>query len=322
MNGSNNLAVVKDTTLDDADIQLLDRFDAILKAQNKSNNKAAEEMEINPSAITGFRKGNYAGKIEAVRTKILKWVEHNERKSEASALLPSAPTFFHGPVAQDILATLAMAHMTTDLAVIYGGPGVGKSIACEHYREQNTAVWIATMRHHCKTEIQMLQAIARAVGAAPKPHAGADILFGAIQDRIQGTNGLLIIDEANHLPIPCLDELRCLYDETKTAIALVGDQSINDKTKPSKQVPPQLSRRIGIRTRIDGAGDGDIAAFLEAWNITDPDVSSQLTQISQKPGALGQVTKVVNLAVILAGGVSNITPAHTKDAWRRLGGMK
>ncbi|MFB9086111.1 AAA family ATPase [Erwinia tracheiphila] len=48
----------------------------------------------------------------------------------------------------------------------------------------------------------------------------------AIRRKLRGTQGLLIIDEADHLDYPVLEELRILQEETGIGLALVGNHQV------------------------------------------------------------------------------------------------
>ncbi|WP_175474390.1 AAA family ATPase [Thalassobaculum litoreum] len=304
----------------ETDADLIQRLDAVLEIRGLSQNKAAQQIGINAAAISGLRNGSYSGNRQAVRVKIEQWLATHERRAATTSLLPTAPSWFEGPAALQIKTALSLAHVTADIAVIFGGPGVGKTATCEHYRDTNRNVWIATIPRHCVTIISMLQQIADAVGCKEMPHAGARKLFREISARIANTAGLLILDEAQHLPIDCLDECRCLYDETKVGVAWVGDNKLDDKTRPSLAVPPQLSRRIGVRRGIKKAGKSDLKALVEAWGLADEESIRLLAEIAARPGALGVATKCIRLAAIDASGIDNITAEHIRGAWSNLGG--
>lgn len=319
MQSINNLQVVEGPA-SDTDADLIQRFDVARERLALSQNDAAKKIGINAGAISGLRNGNYTGNREAVRQKIEQWLATNERREETTSLLPVIPEWFEGPTATQIRTALSLAHVMGDIAVIYGMPGIGKSATCEHYRATNRHVWIATIPRHCKTIISMLHKVAKAVGCKAMPHAGAERLFEEIVSRTTNTGGLLIVDEAQHLGIEELDELRCLYDEAKIGMAWVGDKRLDEKTRPSISVPPQLSRRIGARRGIQKANTADLQALVDAWGLTDEESIKLLAEIVARPGALGQVTKCLNLAAIEASGIENVSADHIRGAWAALGG--
>lgn len=319
MQNINSLQVVEGAA-PETDVDLIQRLDVVLEIRGLSQNKAAQQIGINAAAISGLRNGSYAGNRLAVRQKIEQWLATNERREATTSLLPTAPSWFEGATAKQINTALSLAHVTADIAVIFGGPGIGKSATCEHYRDTNRNVWIATIPRHCTSIISMLHQVAEAVGCKPMPHAGARKLFGEISARISTTGGLLVVDEAQHLGIEELDELRCLYDEAKIGMAWVGDTRLDEKTRPSTSVPPQLSRRIGVRRGIKKASEADLQALVDAWGLTDEESIRLLAEIVIRPGALGQVTKCLRLAAIDASGIDKVTAEHIRGAWSALGG--
>src|SRR6266567_5661814 len=59
--------------------------------------------------------------------KLSKWLDARERRRETSSALPPTPAYTPTPSSAKIMAVLTYAQMAADLAVIYGGPGVGKT---------------------------------------------------------------------------------------------------------------------------------------------------------------------------------------------------
>jgi len=69
----------------------------------------------------------------------------------------------------------------------------------------------------------------------------------AIIARLHDTKGLLIVDEAQHLPVSGLDAVRSIHDATGCGLALLGNESVYARiTGGARQAHfAQLFSRVG-----------------------------------------------------------------------------
>lgn len=304
-----------------AELEIRQRATAAIGADNVTQSAVAKELGVSPAALSQWLKGKYAGDVAALDRKVEQWLSLRERRQQAAGQLPAPPKWFEGPSARDILAALAIAHLTGDMVCVYGGPGVGKTKSCEHYRDDSPAVWLATMAPHCTSVVPALQEIAEAVGIKDMSFTGARPLYRAILKRLEGTDGLLIIDEAQHLGEKCLDQIRSIHDASGIGIALVGNESVYTRLTGGNRAvsQAQLFSRIGARKYVARPAAEDVRAQASAWGIGSADIIDYLIAIAAKPGALRAVTKSIRLASMQAGSIEAVTLEHIKRAWANLG---
>ncbi|MCR6497060.1 hypothetical protein LJB71_13070 [Thermomonas sp. S9] len=104
----------------------------------------AREAGISASSLTQVLGGHYAADPRKLVTRLAQWLARLAQQ-QAMPAMPAAPAWVATPTAERILAALAYAHMAGDIAVIYGGAGVGKTTAAREYARRYPNVWIATM---------------------------------------------------------------------------------------------------------------------------------------------------------------------------------
>ena len=97
-----------------------------------------------------------------------------------------------------IEAALTYAHMAADVALIYGGAGMGKTLTIGHYAEANPNVWVLDATPSCNVTGAFLRRLALALGQQLN-RARIDSLELALIDRLRRSHGLLIVDEAQFL---------------------------------------------------------------------------------------------------------------------------
>jgi DNA transposition AAA+ family ATPase len=124
----------------------------------------------------------------------------------------------------------------------------------------------------------------------------------AIAKRVRDTHGLLVIDEAQHLSVLALDQVRSIHDATGIGIALVGNEGVYARMAGGRNAAAldRLFSRIGKRLALRKSTDSDIKALVKAWGISDAKCLPALMEIAKRPGALRTLTKTLRLASMQA----------------------
>jgi DNA transposition AAA+ family ATPase len=127
-------------------------------------------------------------------------------------------------------------------------------------------------------------------------------LARAVRRRLVGTEGLIVIDEADHLDYPTLEELRILQEEVGIGLVLVGNNKIYTQLTGGRRNEDfaRLFSRIAKRRGIHKTKQNDVKAIADAWAITGQGERDLLQQISERPGGLRLLTKALKLAALYA----------------------
>jgi DNA transposition AAA+ family ATPase len=313
-----------DTTIyDEAAPDLRDRVRALMTEQGLSQTRAAREVGVSAATINQWLGGTYGGDNGAIEAKIARWLEQAEAARVRARTLPSAPQFVATPSAEKIKGALMYAQMAADIAVIYGGAGLSKSSTVRHYAKTAPNVFVATMTPASAGVVTSLEEIAEAVGASIKS-GGAARLHKAIVRRLVNTVGILIIDEAQHLSIAALDQIRSIHDAAEVGLALVGNEEVYARMTGGNRAAnlDRVHSRIGTRVRLTKPQAADVDGLLDAWKVDDRKCREYLRDIASKPGALRIVTKVLRLGSMYAAGEERaLSIEDVRAAWGQLGGV-
>lgn len=300
-----------------------DRIRAELAADKTlSQSTLARQAGLSASAISRWLKGEYEGDNLAVETKLQNWMDSRAAQQAADSALPAAPDWVDTPTARAIEGALRYAQLAGDMAVVYGSAGVGKTRTIRQYQRRAPNVWHATMTPASAGTVPALEEIAHAIGLRDIS-GGAARLHRLICDRLRETAGLLVIDEAQHLSVAALDQVRSIHDKSEIGVALVGNESVYARMTGGNRAAylDRLYSRIGKKLRLRGATQGDIDALVDAWGIGDTPCRREMHQIASKPGALRVLTKVLRLASLYAQArVEALCCDDVRAAWRELGG--
>lgn len=228
------------------------------------------------------------------------------------------------PVTLMIKSNLAICLNQSDIGLIYGIAGGGKTYAAHQFQKEEAHVYYSCATPASNTVFSFFQQIARDLNLAGS--VGAFRTQALILNRLAAVKAprLLIIDEAHHLSQPCIDAARCVYDALNQnspdgfGMALIGNTPILAQIR-RKAASAQIISRIGRTIRIDSAGNENVAALLEAvgGDSENKPLFRACLRVGEKAGALRRVVKVLRDAAVLAqaeGG--GITVEHVEIAER------
>lgn len=307
------------------DDDLRDQLRAVMNGdRGLTQARIAKESGLSATVVSQWLGGIYPGDNEAAEAKLRRWMETTLAQRGQAAQLPAAPEYVPTPSSERVIGALRYAQMAGDIAVVYGGAGLGKTTGIRQHARLAPNVWHATMTPATASVVTALEEIAEAVGAGAAI-GGAARLHRAICRRIADTGGLLVIDEAQHLSVAALDQIRSIHDATGLGVALVGNESVYARLTGGNRAAylDRLYSRIGKRVRLVRAGQQDVTALLSAWHIDDKPCRGQLVEIASRPGGLRGLTKVLRLASLYAAAEQRaVCCDDVRAAWRELGGAE
>jgi DNA transposition AAA+ family ATPase len=246
------------------------------------------------STIAAWTTDKYAGDNESIAAKIHRFFLQYAEQEELAQHLPTEPGFQPTLTATRIMRALTMAQLG-DMVAIATPPGLGKTASCRQYHATRQQVWLVTAAPSIRGAPTLLIAILRAMGvkdAKGTPQA----LSAQIRERVTGSRGLIIIDEAQHLSSQALEELRSIHDETDVGVALVGDENLIINIRKFTQ----LYSRLGLKHTQPRALAEDVRMLAAAWGISSGAELAFVLEIGRKPGGLRAVTKTIRLARLSA----------------------
>jgi DNA transposition AAA+ family ATPase len=289
-----------------------------------SQSRLAREAGLTYSRLKQWLAGTYPGQTKDIVKKLEYWLKGvAERRAAASyGIITETPDWKPTPTAENIKTVLQYAHHMADIGIVYGGAGLGKTMTAQRYQEDYQNVWIATMTPSIMSVSACFERVAYAVGIVHIP-TSASRVENAIVSRITGSSGLVIIDEAQHLSVTCLDALRGLYDASGVGLVFMGNENVYTQlTGGSRKAHfAQLFSRIGRQLRLAVPANGDIDTLLDAWGVTDQQARALCREIGAKAGALRGLAKVLRQAGLMLGvNEDSVKAVHIEAAWYELGG--
>lgn len=199
-----------------------------------SQNKAASNIGISSPIISQYRRGIYTGDVNVVEQQLEEFFKANDEQStmrnhrypyvEASAYIPTS-------VSEDVYKAIRYCQLERGMVVLHGDAGIGKTKAAEKFVLENPAAAIYIQATPSTGTLNiLLKLIARALKVSEKNNK-LDLMIG-IRQKLEGTNKIIIIDEAQHLKLSALEEIRTLSDpntitgQAGTGIVLIGNTEV------------------------------------------------------------------------------------------------
>ena len=294
----------------------LERAKALLDSGAVTQADMAKEIGVSPTTINQLVKGTYSANPTAMLQKIANWLNSRDQRSCA----PKDPGFVLTETARQIAADMTYAHVTQSIAVIHGASGVGKTQALLEYQRKNNNVWLITASPSRATMTECLYELAMELGMENAPRLRGP-LARALRRKLRNTNGLIVVDEADHLDRPTLEELRILQEEVGVGMVLVGNSRVYTQLTGGQRSEDfaRLYSRIAKKRALTKCKKADVMAIADAWSVTGSDERALLLKISERPGGLRMVSKVLKLAVMYSVG-EPLNEGDLRHAFKELEG--
>ncbi|QTD46158.1 AAA family ATPase [Ottowia testudinis] len=284
----------------------------------------ARQTGLSQSALSQWLNGSYKGDNAAIQAKLTAWLTAHGTRQVAVEETP-APQWVDTPTGRAVAKALTFARNKPAIAVVYGGAGVGKTTALRRFARHTQNVWIATASPAISSMAAMLRELCRVLelsGTGWKNQA----LSADIVRHLAGSRGLLIIDEAQHLSVPALEQLRYIYDQAETGLVLSGNERVFSQLNGGHVRSAdfaQLYSRLGRRLRLSLPSEGDIDAVLNAWDITGRAERAYAAQIACLPGGLRGLFNLLEEARLAAKGMGQPVDVRLmRMAWADLVGAQ
>lgn len=276
------------------------RIKALIEAQEVTGAQIAKEISVSTTTVSQLLNGLYPSNPDRMIRKLQSWIDLREQRQSTPNVNPG---FVMTETAKQIMADLTYAQITESFAVIFGASGVGKTETAREYQRSNNNVWMITASPSRASLTECLYELAMELGLDQAPRRKGP-LSRVIRQRLLNSEGLVIIDESDHLDYPTLEELRILQEETGIGMALLGNNKVYTQLTGGRRNEDfaRLFSRIAKKRGIHKAKKSDVKAIAQAWNVTGEEEQALMQQVSERPGALRLLTKTLKLSVMYANG--------------------
>lgn len=276
--------------------------------------------DVKHTTLSLWASGKYQGRQEPLAEAVFRFRQTLAEMAALRAEGPEIPGYFATETSKQIVRLLQYAQRGR-ITVGALGPGTSKTSAAEHYQACNANVFTVNIFPSTSGLYAMLKSVLRSMGAA-NASGSPEVLSNMVMDRVRNlANPLLIFDEAQHLTVRAIEEIRGWYDVTGVGIALLGNKNLLQKLEGGNRTDDfaQIYSRVSLRLVRAAPLSADIEALIDAWEIRDEKIAAEIHEIAKRPGGLRNATWTLDLAHMMAAGVNaELTVGDVQDAWAQL----
>ncbi|WP_230311251.1 AAA family ATPase [Kingella kingae] len=264
-----------------------------LEQTGLSQSNAAKALGVTKPVLNAYLQNKYQGSaatIAEIDEKVAAFLRQQQEKAEIKKLeIPFVAT----ETAERALGFLNMTHHFGKLGIFYGGAGTGKTTTLNEYLARNPQCVLIEPDTGFTTRV-LLQELCRKLNVSDKGNIHE--MTERVVECLKGSGRLLMIDEAEWLPLRALETVRRIQDKSQCGVALAGTLQLLINLRGAKGELKQLYSRVFTKCdfgeRIVDADLRQIAA--EVLMTNDDKVLDKIMQTAQ-----GNVRKLENLLMLI-----------------------
>ena len=256
------------------DLKTVEMLKAHIAETGITQKQLAKKLDISDTVLSLYLANSYTGDNKKVTEKVKQYLHIGAVRKTLTPNPNYCESLFN---TQRITECLQMAHASSEILLLYGPAGCGKTTALKHYAEHNNGVTYIEADATTGTPRAILLTLLESIGG--QPIGSTTQVMKSILNTLKGTNRLIIIDEAQHLTERSFDTIRAINDKIGIGLVYSGNPSILKQMYGRREQEfDQLYSRIGLHCELTNKYSLD-----DIRNIfSGLDVSERMYKVSEK----------------------------------------
>ncbi|HGG6757209.1 TPA: AAA family ATPase [Salmonella enterica subsp. enterica serovar Java] len=219
----------------------------VMDSHGYSQGQIARAIGRSVTAMSQYLQGKYNGDIADMEERIGHFLRRVREKQNA---LRIDERFVSTPTASKGLEVLSYAHLESEICVLFGAAGLGKTMILREYarRDSNVIFIEADPGFTARTLLEELCGSLRL-----SKNGNIHTLIDLCVEKLKGTGRLLIIDEAELLPYRALEVVRRLHDKAGIGVVMAGMPRLIVNLKGKRGEFAQLYSRVALALDLGNA---------------------------------------------------------------------
>lgn len=207
----------------------------------------AKAVGMGESTFSRWQSGTL-DKITTQNELILNFLNKEEKRKTIKTA--GRMEYIETSASRRIWGVLEYSRLTRCIGIVYGDAGVGKTMTIKEWSKSlKDAVVIKADKAISSSSKGLLKILARALKT--QTWGRSDDIYFAMTEKLKNEDRTIVVDEAQHLSLGNIELLRDIFDDTETAIVLVGNESLYTKIAADKGKDyAQIYSRIGAKEHI------------------------------------------------------------------------
>ena len=231
--------------------QVCEELEIFLKVQNISQAALGRAIGVSSASISTFRKGEYKGNNKELGRKIKLYLDNYAKKKSKDI---KEVAIFESKDKQMADFVINEAVRDKEIAIIVGCAGSGKStIAKDYARLHPNAILIEATLH--STARVILDELCERTHISGGRNLHEKVLL--IAKELKRRDVVIFIDEAEHLSVRALEDLRRIWDFSSCPLILFGTEILLKNLIGKNGELRQLYSRIGGKWHLKGLSEAE-----------------------------------------------------------------
>ncbi|MFC3442573.1 AAA family ATPase [Sphingobium rhizovicinum] len=264
-----------------------------------------------------YNKSKYLGGNDRIALDVYRYRQTLLAQQQLRIDAPEKPKFFDTKASRIVMGLLTWAQRGR-IVVCVAPPGIGKTEAAREYGDRaSNAIYI-----RCRKSMKTISALCTAVLIAlgnKSARGSADALSRWVVSELKNKGALLMFDDAQHLTLDMLEEIRGWWDEISVGVAFIGNEHVSSQMEGEARTAPylaQLFSRVAQTVVIPQAYPEDAEALAAAWGVEDEKAVDLVKEIASRPGGLRDCTWTLENAITIARSQGQeLTRKHVAEAF-------
>lgn len=221
----------------------------------------ARGIGLSTATISQWLNHKYRGDVKKVEDAVRKFLTLQEERKARQETALCDPGFIKTSVASKVFEVASICHVDSDIGVVCGDSGLGKTTAVKQFAAEHAGVILleADLGYTARVLFLELHKVLGLDGVG-----SLHTLFDEAVSKLRGSGRLIIVDEAEHLPYRALEMLRRLYDRAGVGVVLVGMQRLLGNLRGLKGDFAQLYSRVGVKAVLSVLRPTDVEEIVHA----------------------------------------------------------
>lgn len=254
-------------------MSIVNELTTMMNNKGWSQAQAARGIGVSTAVINQFLQNKYNGDVNAVEEKVCQFISREQERDKSRRIKPVYVDTLMARKGRDVIR---MAHMDSDINVIYGDAGMGKTMIIRQYAKENlNAVLIEADPGY--TARVVLEELCNKLGLSKRGNMHE--LSESIIQNLRDSGRIILVDEAENLPYRALETLRRIHDKSGVGIVLAGMPRLILNLKGKRGEYKQLYSRVGFALRMgESLPEDDITNMITTMlpEASEPEVLSAL----------------------------------------------
>lgn len=231
--------------------QVREELEIFLESQGLSQAALGRAIGVSSASISTFRKGEYKGNNKELGRKIKLYLDNYAKKSSKDI---KEVAIFESKDKQMADFVINEAVRDKEIAIIVGCAGSGKStIAKDYARIHPNAILIEATLH--STARVILDELCERTHISGGRNLHEKVLL--ISKELKRRDVVILIDEAEHLSVRALEDLRRIWDFSSCPLILFGTEILLKNLIGKNGELRQLYSRIGGKWHLKGLSEAE-----------------------------------------------------------------